>query len=186
VEAILKEMYLGSTGWLGHLREFMTDQLKLSFTASSFEDLRSSLLLVDKVSFRHHVTQHCHETCYPPSVAKYQYYQDIQLSSASSWICFSSSSSHYRLSRIFSSNSFRYRRAFSQLETPGECEQCHLPQSVEHWFCCPARASDRAQFTQGTLVPLDGPHVLPRILSDEKLLVALEFILSRFLEVVNK
>jgi hypothetical protein len=187
VEAILTEMFSDSMGttWLGHMRDYMTDQLKLSFTASTFEEFRSSLLLVDKASFRFHVTQRCHETCYPPSASKSHYYQIINLQSASSWICFSSSSAHYRLSRIFSSNSFRYRRVFSQLETPGECAECHVPVSVEHWFCCPARANDRAQFTHGTLVSLDGPNVLPHIFCDEKLLVAFEYVLSRFLDTAD-
>ncbi len=184
VETLIEEMFanLSNESWLSHIVNYLKDRVGLSMEMSSFDDFRRSLLMVDRESIRAHMIPRCHEFCFPPSASKAPYYSTIQLSSAPSWVCFSSSAPHYRFCRLFVSNCFRFSRFFSGPEKERECEVCHVPLNVDHYFFCPLRAPDRDFFFQGTGVPLSSPADLPRILRDPKLTIALEHVLSKFFQ----
>jgi hypothetical protein len=181
VECILLEMYSDPFGphWLGHVLSFLRDRVGLTLEMSSFEEFKTSFLLIDRASFREQITRRCHQICYPPSPSRSILYNDLDLSSASSWLCFSSSTRHYRLSRLFASDSFRFNKTLTALDSERECEVCHVPPTVEHWFLCPLRDNDRVLFSKATNSSLSCPRDLRTILRDPTLLVALEFALSK-------
>ncbi len=182
VEEILLDMYKDPYGphWLGHVLTFLKDRMKLSLDLSSFESFKIGFLLLDRATFRAQITRGCHQICYPPSPSHSAYYQLLDLPSVSSWICFASSNRHYRLSRIFISNSFRFARNLQAVNEDHECEFCLVPMNVEHWFVCPLRAADRDEFFLCTGVMLSGPCALKRVCRDLPLLVAFEHALSKF------
>jgi hypothetical protein len=182
IECVLLEMFrdLSKESWLSHMLDFVQTRLQIPIDVSSFEAFKANFLLIDRETLRHLCTKRCHEVCFPPSSSKAPYYSSIALTSANTWLCFTSASSHYRLSRIFVSNSFRFCRSLSREATAAECESCHEPQTVEHWFHCPRRASERDLFVDGTGVQLTGPQDLPRVMNDPVLLTAFEFAISRF------
>ncbi len=182
IESILKEMFNDLTGnnWLAYVFSFLQTRLRLSISTSDFDTFKSSLQLIDRATFRRELISSCHAVCYPPSERRAAYYVSINLPSASEWICFSSAASHYRLSRLFVSNSFRFSRQLRTSTLDNDCDTCHEPPSVEHWFSCPVLAADRAFFQQGTNIILSRPSVLPDIFRSLELTVAFEYVLSRY------
>jgi hypothetical protein len=181
VETILLDMFKEPFGphWLGHVLSFLRDHVGLSLEMSSFEAFRSAFLTIDRATFRDRITSSCHRICVPPSSSRTSLYADLDLSSAASWFCFSSTNRHYRLSRIFASDSFRFSRALTSVDSDQNCEACHTPATLEHWFCCPLRSDDRDLFFQATNFPLSHPRDLRRVLCNKSLTVALEFALSK-------
>ncbi len=112
VEEILKGMFdeLFGDNWLTFLMSFLRNRLGLSFPTSDFTSFKSALLLLDHGSIRTRLISTCHSLCYPPPPSKLSYYNMLDLSNAPNWVCFSSAASHYRLSRLFISNCFRFSR----------------------------------------------------------------------------
>jgi hypothetical protein len=169
-----------SPSWLGFLLQFLTRDLDLIPLPSSFSELRTSLLALDSHSLHTAITNRCHRVCYPPSPAREPNYRALDIPTAGSWPCFSSSASHYRLCRLFLSDSFRHSRELYNNGVERRCASCDETLSIQHWLVCPDRLADRQLLETETGFMVDSFEKLRDIVSDPRRCIALEFVLSRF------
>ncbi len=165
--------------WLGYLLQYLRNDLHLT-VPRSFPELRSFFQTLDPHYLHHLITTRCHQSCYPPSPERVPYYEALQISTAHSWPCFSSSASHYRLCRLFISDSFRHSRHLFASGIEKVCSVCQAPLSVSHWLSCPSRTTDRALLASEAGFAIDSLPSLRAIFSNPRLCVAMEFVLSRF------
>ncbi len=164
--------------WLDHMIRSLSD-LQYPPTLSSFPEFRDSVLVIDPHDLHQRITRRCHRTCYPPSPNRAPFYQSLDISTAASWPCFLSTSTHLKLCRFFISDSFRHSKLFSSNNVSRNCPSCDEPLSVQHWLFCPHWSADRQLLSTETGFQIDSLERLRDILQNPRHSVALEFVLSR-------
>jgi hypothetical protein len=188
VEAFLTAMYEdrgsfedpASASWLGFVINYLTKDLAIPLSYSTFPELRTEITALSTPNLHHLITRHCHRTCYPSSPSRTPDYLALDIESAAFWPCFQSVAPHFKLCRFFISDSFRHSRLLYQNGIERECEICGVPLSIRHWLSCPLRASDRQLLSLETGRPVDSLECLRFILRNPRYSVAFEFVLSRF------
>ncbi len=169
-----------SSSWLGYLLRYLRNDLDISLPGNSVPELRASLLAIDSTSLHNRIMQRCHKFCYPSSFSREPYHQALQLPTAHTWPCFQTTAAHFRLCRFFVSDNFRHSHLLYQNGVERVCGHCDVHLSVQHWICCPLRAQDRALLAVETGFSVVSFENLRDVLVDQRMSVALEFVLSRF------